>query len=341
VTQARNLKMSLSPIELVCKELELIISNDVGRRGIEKIALPNQLLPSSKSFIAASGIIILTGFPCLLSFNPPTETDGPPGAAALAHAAVKLGKETAIATDDCNAAVVLDLSKKLRLQEKPNFRFLSFGPDVTRSELESLAKEYDHAIAIERAGRAVDGGYYTMRAYSMNHLVSPLDDLLTIGCAASFDVAGTHPTRTSTGIGDGGNECGMGKVLKSVQEFIPNGKVIACDVASDNLITAGVSNWGGYALVACVEAFCRAYQEDLNDPLNSKIMDAKRVIEANEVGWLLPSPQDEILVTDSMIISGARDGISGKNDGSVDGLHASVHMEVVESMRKVLRTAFE
>ena len=50
------------------------------------------------------------------------------------------------------------------------------------------------------------------------------------------------------GIGDGGNEIGMGKVLDSVKEHIPYGEKIACRIGADQLITAGVSNWGGYAL---------------------------------------------------------------------------------------------
>ncbi|TWW71603.1 D-glutamate cyclase, mitochondrial [Takifugu flavidus] len=50
------------------------------------------------------------------------------------------------------------------------------------------------------------------------------------------------------GIGDGGNELGMGKLKDKVKAFMTNGKLIACDVPADYAITAGVSNWGGYAL---------------------------------------------------------------------------------------------
>lgn len=40
----------------------------------------------------------------------------------------------------------------------------------------------------------------------------------------------------------------MGKVEAKVEEHIEHGKEIACVVSCDYLITAGVSNWGGYAL---------------------------------------------------------------------------------------------
>ena len=40
----------------------------------------------------------------------------------------------------------------------------------------------------------------------------------------------------------------MGKVRDIVHRDIPRGPTIACSVASDFLLTAGVSNWGGYAV---------------------------------------------------------------------------------------------
>ena len=44
----------------------------------------------------------------------------------------------------------------------------------------------------------------------------------------------------------------MGKVYKNVIDHINNGPKIASMVATDHLITAGVSNWGGSALVAAL-----------------------------------------------------------------------------------------
>lgn len=54
------------------------------------------------------------------------------------------------------------------------------------------------------------------------------------------------------GIGDGGNEIGMGKVHQRVIDHIGNGPQIASSVSTDQLITAGVSNWGGSALAAAL-----------------------------------------------------------------------------------------
>src|SRR5262249_27454304 len=55
------------------------------------------------------------------------------------------------------------------------------------------------------------------------------------------------------GVGDGGNEIGMGKLpWPLIADRIPGGATIACRVATDHLIVAGVSNWGAYALAAGV-----------------------------------------------------------------------------------------
>lgn len=57
-------------------------------------------------------------------------------------------------------------------------------------------------VAIERTGPARDGTYRTMRGFDMTRFVAPLERLLH---------AREAPLR-SIGIGDGGNELGMGKV---------------------------------------------------------------------------------------------------------------------------------
>jgi hypothetical protein len=51
------------------------------------------------------------------------------------------------------------------------------------------------------------------------------------------------------GIGDGGNEIGMGKIPWDViRRNIPNGELVACRVPTEQLIVCGVSNWGAYGL---------------------------------------------------------------------------------------------
>ena len=81
----------------------------------------------------------------------------------------------------------------------------------------------------------------------MSHLVAPLE-LLFVGGEdfaddEQFDYATANPR--TIGIGDGGNEVGMGKIYDRVtSSAIPNAKEIACVVPSDHIIVASVSNWG-------------------------------------------------------------------------------------------------
>src|SRR5206468_2038016 len=51
------------------------------------------------------------------------------------------------------------------------------------------------------------------------------------------------------GIGDGGNEIGMGKIpWNIIRRNISGGGRVACRVATDHLLVCGISNWGAYGL---------------------------------------------------------------------------------------------
>ena len=53
------------------------------------------------------------------------------------------------------------------------------------------------------------------------------------------------PHITAIGIGDGGNEIGMGKLpWELIRRNIPHSGLVACRVPTDHLIVCGVSNWG-------------------------------------------------------------------------------------------------
>ena len=55
----------------------------------------------------------------------------------------------------------------------------------------------------------------------------------------------------TVGIGDGGNEIGMGN-LASVITTVPSLVKIPCVTTTTKLIASSVSNWGGYGLVAAL-----------------------------------------------------------------------------------------
>ncbi|XP_017584496.1 D-glutamate cyclase, mitochondrial isoform X3 [Corvus cornix cornix] len=240
------------------KTLETLIGIDPGERGVLHLRRRGELLRACLALSHAGSVLITTGFPTHCAHEPPEENDGPPGALAIAAMLQALEKQVAIVTDQR----AMDLNKKimeeavqLGILKKP-IPLLSYQRQNADSALMFLCENgnpgrprFDHLIAIERAGMAADGNYYNARKVNIKHLVDPIDEL--------FLAAQTIPGVTTTGVGDGGNELGMGKVKDAVKKHIKNGDVIACDVEADFTVVAGVSNWGGYA-IACALSVLRS-----------------------------------------------------------------------------------
>mmetsp|Transcript_26143 Transcript_26143/g.34348 ORF Transcript_26143/g.34348 Transcript_26143/m.34348 type:complete len:160 (+) Transcript_26143:521-1000(+) len=86
------------------KDIESHIQEDEGNRGIAPLVIQGELLRSTKDIFSSSHVAIMTGFPCNLAYLPPTETDGPPGAVAIARACLSLSKHVTLLTDQVSAA---------------------------------------------------------------------------------------------------------------------------------------------------------------------------------------------------------------------------------------------
>src|SRR5205809_7828029 len=78
---------------------------------------------------------------------------------------------------------------------------------------------------------------------------------------------------TTIGIGDGGNEIGMGVVRARLRRLGPLATRIASVVGVDHLVVAGVSNWGGYGVVASLSRLARRDLLHTPEP-------ARRLVEA-------------------------------------------------------------
>ncbi|MQG88393.1 MAG: DUF4392 domain-containing protein [SAR202 cluster bacterium] len=178
-------------------------------------------------------ILITTGFYILRAGEP--ETDGPPGAIAIGHALKALGNEVAYVTDE-------KCSKALRAIAG-NDEVIEF-PITTHHESSMFAHKLlaEHApaamISIERAGLLGDGTYRNWKGVDFSEHNAKVDHMFE-----------EHPY--TVGIGDGGNEIGMGN-MRHVIPSIPNLPDDPCITTTTELITASVSNWGGYGLVAAL-----------------------------------------------------------------------------------------
>ncbi|NXN81105.1 GLUCM protein, partial [Bombycilla garrulus] len=293
--------------------LETLIGIDPGERGIAHLRRQGELLGACLALSHAGSVLITTGFPTHASHQPPEENDGPPGALAIAAVLQALQKQVSIVTDrralDLNRKIIAE-AVQLGILKKP-IPLLSYQRENADSALMFLCENgnperprFDHLVAIERAGMAADGNYYNARKVNIKHLVDPIDEL--------FIAAQTIPGITTTGIGDGGNELGMGKVKDAVKKHIKNGDVIACDVEADFTVVAGVSNWGGYALACALHVLrrCPAHERYLRRAL----------------GWpctppaALPSVHKEEKLLRALVQLGVRSGKTASLEMEVDGL---------------------
>lgn len=226
----------------VFPELEKVILDDPAKRGVANLFVESDLLKATLVLSHASRVAITTGFPCNIDYDQKDETDGLPGALAICQALLTLGKVVTLISDSrnqdlfesCVANAVSTGALKTKVPVVPFSKAKELFPGTTSTPA------FDCLLAIERAGRAVDGTYRTMTGKDISQYVDPIDD--------AFMSVRSNPLVTTIGIGDGGNEVGMGKVLGKVREHITHGETIACVTPADFLIAAGVSNWGGYAI---------------------------------------------------------------------------------------------
>eukprot|EP00062_Callorhinchus_milii_P023672 gi/632982766/ref/XP_007908317.1/ PREDICTED: UPF0317 protein C14orf159 homolog, mitochondrial [Callorhinchus milii] len=321
----------------VIRELEALIQQDPGNRGIRHLTMKDQLLKAALSLSHANSVLLTTGFPTHFRHQPPEETDGPPGALAMATMLQALKKDVAIVTDQR----ALELYRKI-IEEAveqgvleaavPLLSFQDTGVDSALSFLchdgRANSPRYDHLIAIERSGMAMDGNYYNARKVNIKHLVDPIDKL--------FLAAREVPGISTTGIGDGGNELGMGKVKEAVKKYITNGDLIACDVEADFAIIAGVSNWGGYALACalyllnCCSVHARYLRRAIGFPNGS---------ERNAWTSALPSVNKEDKLLQILVKHGIRSGVTGNLGMEVDGLpFHDVHSSLIRQLLTITLT---
>jgi hypothetical protein len=265
--------------------IRALIQEDVGNRGLRRDPAENLVTACAGDFAAACqsiaqtrepGLGIVTGFYIPDGAPPAAETDGPLGALFVARALTPLGIRVALATDPfCAPALAAGLEAcglagcvpvhGLAAENDPDFvqdaepfdtgerltHWLALervGPSHTPESVRAQAGASDGAVArflgevpTDRHGRC-----YTMRGRDVTASMRPAHRLFE-----RARISDRNPI--SIGIGDGGNEIGMGKIAWDViRRNIPGGGLIACRVPTDHLIVAGVSNWGAYALAAGV-----------------------------------------------------------------------------------------
>jgi hypothetical protein len=297
-----------------------------------------------------AAVAIVTGFYIPHAQPPAAETDGPLGALLLARALISLGINIRLVTDKyCVPALRAGQRAGTLSGIPPNVTTAPGLPGVEILALPSVeessrmsTQEYGraffskcgsltHLIALERVGpshtfasvqaqsastrdaaetfrqtvpAAERDRCHTMRGADVTDCMSPAHLLFE-------QAARQHPPITTIGIGDGGNEIGMGKIPWAViRRNIPDGGLVACRVPTDFLIVCGVSNWGAYALAAGVRHLRGARPDySLFDP------DRQRELL-------------RIMVEQGPLV----DGVTGKPTVTVDGLPFERYAQVLQQL---------
>ncbi len=258
-------------------------------RGMDKLYqhIPNDIFEQAAKAILATpnnrNVLLFTGF---VSFGK-QETDGPVGTYFLAKALFDLGYYPIIITDfHC---------KDYFDQADQNFETLivpkkGFGQSFMYGK---IIETYDPVamIAIERAGRSADGHYRDMAGELIDGQNAPIDQFFLEEAEHILTI----------GIGDGGNEIGMGNYQEQLISEL--GYRNPCAITVDYCLIGTTSNWAAYAIIALIS--------NASLPTNDEI-------EA---------------YYDFILELGALDGITGKSEKSVDSHHISTTFEIIKSLR--------
>ncbi len=262
------------------------------------------------------------------------ETDGPPGAIALARALRLVCKaRPIILTDACLVEGTARLARasgfqcvdpehlhySISMNKLLTLSVLPFPGDWASAEKEAdrLIGEFSPTacIALERGGMNEKGIIHNMAGKDTNASQAKLDAVFKLAAQKGI---------WALGIGDGGNEIGMANIADCVRQAVPFGRECACGCGGgiapatpvDLVMTAAVSNWGAYALAAMLAAI-------------SGMPEA------------LPDKDREQRILKATISAGFHDAIYGEICGSVDGSPMEIQLAIVQLMQEAVQQYFK
>lgn len=218
------------------------------------------------------------------------ETDGPIGTLAVAKALEGLGYHGIVITDKyCEGFF-----------ELKNISVEYVAIDADQSVYEEILEKYRpvYMISIERCGHNLENEYANMRGDSITGQTACIDTL--------FELAAEKKIPT-IGVGDGGNEIGMGNVRQVILEKL---ELNPCVVTVDDLIIATTSNWGAYALAAYM----------------AKLSGRSVFITYEEI--------EEYMA--KIVALGCVDGVTKQKKMGTDGFSMEIEKEIITSLKEAI-----
>jgi hypothetical protein len=284
-----------------------LASRDVGR-GSETLMTFSRgdLFRAARQLVTGkpSRALVVTGFYIPKAEVPAAETDGPLGAIEVCMALRAIGGDAWLVSDECCEPVIRPAAEA----QMPHDHVLtapteSAAFDGWMNEVIDMAKtnDIDTLIYIERVGPARDGAPHNMRGIDITEWTAPLSRL-------------TQMKLHTIGVGDGGNEIGMGRVAEyAIEGVVDHGEAIACTVPTNQLIVSGTSNWGAHALVCAMRAMGKPEVDPYLDP-----------------AWHQST-------LDAIVAHGGLDGVHMVNVPTVDGLQPERYYAEVEALSSLAK----
>lgn len=269
-------------------------------------------------------VIFLTGF--VIPHFQKAETDGPVGSAALARSLdLGLGAVSYIFTEELlRDAVAASFSGAgLHVSDLAGFFDTGRGRRVVvegfpldheqaRVQAENILDKLQPAavIAVERPGWNEKGIHHSGAGFNVSPYTAKVDYI--------FEGARKRGILT-IGIGDLGNEMGMGYIADKVKELVPHGSQCLCGCGAgiaaasepDLGIICNISNWGAYGVAACLAA--------LSGELD-----------------VLHDPDTERFMIRESVRGGQIDPVSGLHRPCVDGESEDTNAYIVQMLRNIV-----
>lgn len=321
------------------EKIEQLVNSDYNNRGIDKLyaaararsemPIIQKIAEAIRQVPAGSFVFLATGSVTRSWVTTSIgETDGPLGTAVLAKRIRELTSAIPVIFTEkdlvpsikpvVSAAGLCVVSlEQAKIADRERARgqtsvacVLPFPEDDAEASLQArkLIAEMSPAmvISIEKAGFNEAGIYHNMRGHDFSFGRARIDYLVEEAKRANI---------ATVGIGDGGNEIGMGAILPAVRQYVKYGaecqcgcgKGIAAVTSTDILLTGSVSNWACYAVCAALAM-------------------------ATGNAALLHTSRDEQRLLNTAIGAGMVDGATGKADLTVDGFSMETNCALVDFM---------
>lgn len=156
----------------------------------------------------------------------------------------------------------------------------------------------DLIVTIERPSKAKDGHFHSMRGVIIDEFITDTDSIAEYQGAKVI------------AIGDGGNEYGMGSFTQNLPNVTEENELMFAVSTCDFPLLAGVSNWWSWGIQALISV---------------KI--GKNILNSDE---------KEAELVQAMIDAGSVDGITAKNEITVDNLSLEENLSILRKVRAIL-----